>query len=115
MAGEGEDVSIICARWSSKSARLSPGSIEGRCDSCRRRITVSRQGQQLEPDPGYSKRYVCIRCAQAESPDEHAGPVPGALEELAKQIGPTGAIVAGSEMKRTRLGDFDPRRIDGDA
>lgn len=115
MAGEGEDISVICAAWSAKNARLTPGSSQMACDSCRRRITVSPQGRAIVPDEGFSKRYVCIRCAQSESPDEHADPVPGALGELAKHIGSTGAIVAGSEMKRRRLGDFDPREIDGDA
>lgn len=113
MAGEGEDITVICSSWSARNMRQTPGSVEGRCAGCRRRLTIGRAGQRVEPDPGFEKRYMCIRCAQAESPDAHAEPVPGALREAAQVIGPVNAIVAGSEMKRIRLGDFKPEDIDG--
>jgi hypothetical protein len=86
-----------------------------RCSGCRRRLIVARAGQRVEPDPGFSKRYMCIRCAQAESPDETAAPAPGSLEEAAKVIGQTGAIIAGSQMSRIKLKHFDAEEIDGDA
>src|SRR3954462_13378012 len=115
MAGEGDDITVICARWSEKNRRRTPGAIVERCGGCRRRLIGAPAGQRVQPDPGFSKRYLCIRCAQAESPDEMAAPAPGSLEEAAKVIGQTGAIVAGSQMSRIKLKDFDPKEIDGDA
>lgn len=115
MAGEQDDIMVICARWSAKTARLSPGSVRAKCAGCRRALSVSPVGQRLEPAPGFVKRYLCIRCAQAEAPDAHAGPAPGAIEAAAKVIGPAAAIMAGSQMKRLPLKGFKPEEIDGDA
>lgn len=115
MAGEQDDITVICSSWSSANKRQTPGSIDGRCAGCRRRIVVGRAGQRLEPDPGFEKRYLCIRCAQTEAPDSHAEPAPGALREVAKVIGPLNAIVAASQMKRARLGDIKPEDVDGPA
>lgn len=115
MSGEQDDITVICARWSEKTRRRTPGAIVERCSGCRRRLIVAPAGQRVEPDPGFSKRYLCIGCAQAESPDEMAAPAPGSLEEAAKVIGPANAIIAGSQMGRTKLKDFDPKQIDGDA
>jgi DNA-directed RNA polymerase subunit RPC12/RpoP len=114
MSGEQDDIMVICVAWSAKNMRLSPGSRQDRCATCRRRIVVSPVGQKLEADPGFEKRYLCIRCAQAEAPDAHVGPAPGALEEAAKRIGMENAIAIGSMAKRTRLGDFRPEEIDGE-
>lgn len=104
---------VICAAWSSKNMRMTPGAVQAGCSSCRRRIVVGRAGQRLEPDPGFKKRYICIRCAQREAPDETAVAAPGSLEEAAKVIGKGNAIIAGSQMRRTKLKDFRPEQIDG--
>jgi hypothetical protein len=114
MAGEGEDITIICSAWTARVRRENPGSVRVACAVCGRRLTHSRQGQALKPDPGFEKRCICIRCAQQEAPDKTATPVPGAVEQLAELTGnKADAIMHGSEMRRVKLKDFDPDQIDG--
>lgn len=117
MSGEQDDISVICVRYSAKNMRLVPGNREGRCAACRRRIVVSPQGRALEPDPGFEKRYLCIRCAQAEDPEATAGPAPGAPDEFVRQTGlsPAAASIVMGKMTRTKLKDFRPEDVDGDA
>jgi DNA-directed RNA polymerase subunit RPC12/RpoP len=116
VSGEQDDISVICVKFSEKNMRLVPGNREGRCDVCRRRIVVSPQGRAIEPDPGFTKRYLCIRCAQAEEPDDTAGPVPGAPDEFVRQTGltPAAASLVIGKMSRTKLKDFRPEDVDGE-
>jgi hypothetical protein len=113
VSGEQDDIMVICAMWSRKNMRQTPGSVMKRCASCRRRLTVSPVGQRVQPDEGFAKRYLCIRCAQAEAPDETAMPAPGSLEAAAQVIGKENAIIAGAAMRRVPLKDFKPEEIDG--
>jgi hypothetical protein len=115
MAGEQDDITVICATATAKNMRLTPGSTRDTCAGCRRSITVSPQGRAVEPDEGFEKRYLCIRCAQAEDPEGIAEAAPGALEAAAKVIGQGQAIALGSRMRRTKLKDIPPDMVDGDA